>query len=56
MRLSNSTNGFLSVKYLNENNIKVDRILVFTDCQLYDSSGGFSWLSSESDEHTIRKN
>lgn len=52
-----STNGFLAIKYLNNNNIKVDRIMVFTDCQLYDSTGGFGGWFSESDgrEQTIKK-
>jgi hypothetical protein len=52
-RLGGSTNGFLSIQYLNENNINVDRILIFTDCQLYDSTGwGFYRRDSE---NTIRK-
>lgn len=46
-----STNGFLAIKYLNERNIFVDRILVFTDCQLYDSH---TWWCKR-DERTIRQ-
>jgi 60 kDa SS-A/Ro ribonucleoprotein len=30
-----STNGYLTIKYLNDNNIKVDNILLFTDCEMY---------------------
>lgn len=33
-----STNGYLVPKYLLENNIKVDRIFLFTDCQMWDSN------------------
>ena len=32
-----STNGYKAIDYLLDNNIKVDRILMFTDCQLWDS-------------------
>ena len=44
-----STNGWKAIRFLNDNNIKVDRIIVFTDCQLYDIDGwGYS-------ERSIRK-
>lgn len=33
-----STNGFLVIRALRESNQKVDRIIIFTDCELYDSS------------------
>jgi hypothetical protein len=33
-----STNGYKVVKYLNDKDIKVDRVLLFTDEELYDSS------------------
>ena len=52
-----STNGYLSIKYLNDNNIKVDRMLIFTDCQLYDSDGGiFGWsfIRGSQEDHTER--
>lgn len=32
-----STNGYKVLEYLNENKIKVDRVMIFTDCQLWDS-------------------
>lgn len=53
-KLGCSTNGYKAIQYLSDNNIKVDRILIFTDCQLYDSEQGYSWRSSD-DEMTIRK-
>lgn len=46
-----STNGYKVIEWLNENNKFVDRILIFTDMQLYDSN--FGWLSGS--ENTIRK-
>lgn len=32
-----STNGFLTIQYLLGNKIKVDRVILFTDCELWDS-------------------
>lgn len=32
-----STNGYKVIRWLNDNNIGVDRILIFTDCQMWDS-------------------
>jgi len=40
-----STNGYLAIKWLLDNKVKVDRIIMFTDCQLWDSS---YYLDSES--------
>ncbi len=34
-----STNGYKVIDYLLENDIKVDRIMIFTDCQMWDSQG-----------------
>ncbi len=34
-----STNGYKVIDYLLENDIKVDRIMIFTDCQMWDSDG-----------------
>lgn len=34
-----STNGYKVIDYLTNNNIPVDRIMIFTDCQMWDSSG-----------------
>lgn len=38
-----STNGYKAIDYLIDNNIKVDRILMFTDCQLWDSDRRAYW-------------
>lgn len=32
-----STNGYKVIEYLLDNDIKVDRIMIFTDCQMWDS-------------------
>lgn len=32
-----STNGYKVIEYLLDNNIEVDRIMIFTDCQMWDS-------------------
>ncbi len=37
--VGHSTNGFLTIQYLLDNKIKVDRIMLFTDCEMYDSTG-----------------
>ncbi len=34
-----STNGYKIIEYLLANNIPVERIMIFTDCQMWDSSG-----------------
>lgn len=34
-----STNGYKVIDYLLENDIEVDRIMIFTDCQMWDSEG-----------------
>lgn len=34
-----STNGWKAIQYLIDNNIKVDKVMVFTDCQLWNSGG-----------------
>ena len=33
-----STNGYKIMEYLNEKDMKVDRIMIFTDCQMWDSN------------------
>ena len=33
-----STNGYKCIEYLNDNNLKVDNILLFTDCEMYGGS------------------
>jgi len=37
-----STNGYLVVKDLLDRNVKMDKVLLFTDCQLWDSKAGGS--------------
>ena len=34
-----STNGYKIIDYLLDNNLGVDRIMIFTDCQMWDSEG-----------------
>ena len=36
-----STNGYKVIEYLLDNKITVDRILIFTDCQMWDSNRGY---------------
>ncbi len=38
--VGHSTNAWMTIKYLNDNKIPVDRILLFSDMQCYDSRGG----------------
>ena len=43
-----STNGYLVIQHLLENDIDVDKVLMFTDCQLWDSSEfGYHSISKE---------
>ena len=51
IRVGQSTNGWKSVRWLNDTKTHADRIFVFTDCQLYDDS---SWTWREDRERTIR--
>ena len=39
-RVGYSTNGYKVIDYLIENNIVLDKVMFFTDCQMYDSTGG----------------
>ena len=43
-----STNGFLIIKHLIETKTIVDKVMVFTDCQLYDSRGAYSYFGEQS--------
>lgn len=47
-----STNGYLAVRYLRDQKVKVDRIMIFTDCQLYDST---PWGSDYSLAEELKK-
>ena len=38
-RVGFSTNGHLVIDYLVENGIRMDKVMIFTDCQMWDSSG-----------------
>jgi hypothetical protein len=41
-----ATNGYLVVQYLFDNKIKMDRIMIFTDCQLWNSVGDGNSMSN----------
>jgi len=43
--VGHSTNGYLAIRYLRENKLIADKVLVFTDCQLWDS---YSWYGESS--------
>jgi len=51
-----STNGYLSIKYLNDKNIKVDRIFTLSDEQMYDSSTYWSDGSLKNEWNKYKKN
>lgn len=36
--VGHSTNGHLAVRYLEKNNLKADKVMLFTDCQLWNDS------------------
>lgn len=40
-----STNGYKVIEYLNNNKISVDKVMIFTDCQMWNDSG---WRSDNS--------
>ena len=42
-----STNAYLAIKWLNDNNVNCDRIMIFSDMQCYDSWHGGDSLMSE---------
>jgi len=53
-RVGYSTNGHRVVDYLIHNRIKVDKVMMFTDCQMWDSSnGGDSLQASWSEYHRM---
>ena len=46
--VGHSTNGYKAIQYLIENKLIADKVFIFTDCQLWDSTyGGRYWLSNE---------
>ncbi len=42
-----STNGWKVIRYLRENNIKVDKVMIFTDCQLWNSTYDDAHINDE---------
>lgn len=47
-----STNGYKVIDYLLENDIAVDRLMIFTDCQMWDSrTRRFAWSDSDYDRN-----
>jgi len=41
------TNAYLGIKYLNDHNISVDRVLIFSDCQCYDTTSGWQYQGQQ---------
>ena len=48
-----STNGHLVINWLNTSDIEVDKVMIFTDCQLWNSRGGSS-ISAEWSKYRAR--
>ena len=42
-----STNGWKVIRYLNENQIKIDKVMIFTDCQLWNSGWDDAHIQDE---------
>ena len=42
-----STNGFKVIEYLRENNIVMDKVMMFTDCQMWNSRGTTQTIRQE---------
>lgn len=42
-----STNGYKVIQWLNTKNVEVDKVMIFTDCQLWNSSGTRDSLQQE---------
>ena len=42
-----STNGYKVIEYLRTNNIKMDKVMMFTDCQMWNSYGSNQTIKSE---------
>jgi len=49
-----STNGYKVVQWLNNKNIELDKVLIFTDCQLWNSGRGTATLNAEWAKYTSR--
>jgi len=48
--VGHSTNGYLAIRYLRENKLTADKVLVFTDCQLWDSRSWYEEASTIKEE------
>ena len=46
-RVGWSTHGYKTIQYLNDNKLKVDRIILFTDEQMYGSNNWFNFLEGK---------
>lgn len=46
-----STNGFKVIEYLRTNNIIMDKVMMFTDCQMWNSYGTGQTIRKEWDEY-----
>ena len=46
-----STNGFKVIQYLNENNIVMDKVMMFTDCQMWNSYDTEQTICKEWDKY-----
>ena len=46
-----STNGFKVIEYLRTNNIIMDKVMIFTDCQMWNSYGTGQTFRKEWDEY-----
>ncbi len=42
-----STNGYKVIEWLIENNIRMDKVMIFTDCQMWDSEHRRGWNRAE---------
>ena len=49
-----STNGYKVLQWLNTKNIEVDKVMIFTDCQLWNSNGGNATMNSEWQKYRTR--
>jgi len=48
--VGHSTNGYKVIDYLTNKNIEVDRVIIFTDMQMWDSTGGWG-----DDDNTVKE-
>ena len=46
-----STNGYKVIEYLNRENIVLDKVMMFTDCQMWDSYGNIHSIRNEWDKY-----